>query len=127
VRLFDQRVIEATPEDAILENPIMIVPALPRWNGSRVALIGNAAHGLSPHISAGGTLGIEDVGVLCENLERTADLAAALAGYERPRIERFDEVRELSAKVENAADAAEFAEQYAGFSHWMLTTAPSRD
>ncbi len=116
--------IEATPQEAILENAVMIVPVLPRWTSARVALIGDAAHGLSPHISAGGTLGIEDVGVLCDNLERTGDLSAALTAYERPRMGRFDEVRELSLKVENAADAAEFAEQYAAFSHWMLTTAP---
>ena len=37
---------------------------------------------------------------------------------------RFDRVRELSADVENADGAREFAERYAAFSHWMLTTAP---
>jgi salicylate hydroxylase len=32
-------------------------------------------------------------------------------------------VREHSAAVEHAADAGEFAQRYAAFSHWMLTTA----
>ena len=58
------RMIADTPEEAILENQIMYVPPLPQWTSDRVALIGDAAHGLSPHIAAGGTLGIEDAGVL---------------------------------------------------------------
>ncbi len=118
------RMIADTPEDAILENRIMRVPALPHWTSDRVALIGDAAHGLSPHIAAGGTLGIEDVGVLRAALSASPDPAAALPAYERARIPRFDRIREFSESVENTADAAEFAETYAAFSHWMLTTAP---
>jgi salicylate hydroxylase len=37
---------------------------------------------------------------------------------------RFDRVREFAADVEHADGAAEFAQHYAAFSHWMLTTAP---
>lgn len=112
--------IQATPEDAILHNQILLVPPLPRWASRRVALIGDAAHGLSPHISAGGTLGIEDVGVLRDALISTTDLSTALATYEAARLPHFQTVRELSAAVERAADAAEFARAYAAFSHWML-------
>ncbi|SEO45089.1 salicylate hydroxylase [Amycolatopsis saalfeldensis] len=118
------RMIADTPEDAILENRIMLVPPLPRWTGRRVALIGDAAHGLSPHIAAGGTLGIEDAGVLRAALETAPNLTEALKAYERPRIERFERVRQFSADVEHATGPAEFAERYAAFSHWMLTTAP---
>ncbi|MQY21841.1 Aurachin C monooxygenase/isomerase [Nocardia sp. RB20] len=118
------RMIEATPEDAILENPILLVPELPHWTSAHVALIGDAAHGLSPHISAGGTLGVEDVGVLRACLSATADLPTALREYERRRRERFARVREFSAEIEFAADAGQFARRYAAFSHWMLTTAP---
>lgn len=119
------RMIADTPEDAILENRIMIVPPLPRWTGTRVALIGDAAHGLSPHIAAGGTLGIEDVAVLRAALTAEPTLPAALRSYEQTRMARFDRVRELSDLVENATGPAEFAERYATFSHWMLSTAPA--
>ncbi|MEU9454170.1 FAD-dependent monooxygenase [Streptomyces sp. NPDC048277] len=119
------RMIADTPEEAILENQIMFVPPLQRWTGERVALIGDAAHGLSPHISAGGTLGVEDAGVLRASLDAEPDTAKALLRYEAARIARFEEVREHSAAVELAADAAEFAQRYAAFSHWMLTTAPA--
>ncbi|QUQ65138.1 FAD-dependent oxidoreductase [Kutzneria sp. CA-103260] len=115
------RMIADTPEDDILENQIMYVPELPTWTSERVALIGDAAHGLSPHIAAGGTLGIEDVGVLRDELAGSAGLPEALRRYEIARMARFERVREFSASVEQAKDAEEFAERYAAFSHWMLT------
>ncbi|GAA2074654.1 FAD-dependent monooxygenase [Streptomyces albiaxialis] len=117
--------IAATPEEAILENQIMHVPELPRWTSARVALIGDAAHGLSPHIAAGGTLGIEDAGVLRAELAREGDVAAALARYEHARRARFEQVRAHADAVEHADGAAESAERYAAFSAWMLTTAPA--
>jgi 2-polyprenyl-6-methoxyphenol hydroxylase-like FAD-dependent oxidoreductase len=117
--------IARTPEEAILENQIMLVPKLPHWSTGRVALIGDAAHGLSPHIAAGGTLGIEDAGVLRAELAAGPDTATSLARYERARTARFEKVRQHSAAVENADGPAEFAERYADFSHWMLTTAPT--
>jgi salicylate hydroxylase len=118
------RMIADTAEESILENQIMFVPQLPTWTSGRVALVGDAAHGLSPHIAAGGTLGIEDVGVLRTALSGTPDLDDALKQYEHARMPRFDRVRELADDVEFAHGPAEFAQRYAAFSHWMLTTAP---
>ncbi|GAA4670514.1 FAD-dependent monooxygenase [Streptomyces youssoufiensis] len=117
--------IAATPEDTILENQIMLVPELPQWTTDRVALIGDAAHGLSPHIAAGGALGIEDVGVLRAELAAGPDTATALARYEHTRRARFARVREHATAIEFADGAAESAERYAAFSQWMLTTAPT--
>jgi salicylate hydroxylase len=118
------RMIDRTPEEVILENRIMLVPPITNWVTGRVALIGDAAHGLSPHLSAGGTLGIEDIGVLRAALRRNPDdLPAALTQYQQARTARFALVREHSAAIEHARDAAEFAERSACFSHWMITTA----
>ncbi|MFI5843064.1 FAD-dependent monooxygenase [Catenuloplanes sp. NPDC051500] len=119
-----RRLIARTPDDRILHNQIVVVPRLPRFSGARVALIGDAAHGLSPHISAGGTLGIEDVGVLAGLLGPGADVSAALARYDADRLTRYDTVHELSAAVERSRDAEEYARHYAAFSHWMLAEAP---
>jgi 2-polyprenyl-6-methoxyphenol hydroxylase-like FAD-dependent oxidoreductase len=112
--------IRRTPEAQILHNPIMFVPALPRWTSSRVALIGDAAHALSPHISAGGTLGVEDIQVLIDALERERDMTTALRAYESNRIPHYARVRKLSYAVEIASDAAAYALEYACFSHWMM-------
>lgn len=117
--------IEATPDEAILHNQIMRVPELPRFASDRVVLVGDAAHGLSPHIAAGGTLGVEDVGVLVRELSaHPGDIPAALRGYEADRLARYAAVREHSLAVENAGDAADYARHYADFSHWMLAERP---
>ncbi|GAB3729627.1 FAD-dependent monooxygenase [Amycolatopsis oliviviridis] len=117
--------IAATPEEDILENQIMLVPELPYWTTARVALIGDAAHGLSPHLAVGGTLGIEDAGVLRAELTKESDLAKALVRYESARRARLHKVREHSDAIEYAVGAAENAERFAAFSDWMLRTAPS--
>jgi 2-polyprenyl-6-methoxyphenol hydroxylase-like FAD-dependent oxidoreductase len=113
--------ISATPEERILHNQIMLVPPLPRWVSARVVLAGDAAHAMSPHITAGATLGIEDAALLGRLLTPTADVPAALAAYEAGQIPRYAHVARLSAAVEHASTPQEFAHHYAAFSHWMIT------
>jgi 2-polyprenyl-6-methoxyphenol hydroxylase-like FAD-dependent oxidoreductase len=123
------KLIDATPEEAILHNQIMVVPPLPRWTSGRVALAGDAAHAMSPHITAGATLGVEDAELLGELLTSASDVPAALAAYEADRMPRYAHVARLSAAVEHAPTPDEFATNYAAFHHWMLSppvTAPVR-
>ncbi|MEU3647252.1 FAD-dependent monooxygenase [Lentzea sp. NPDC034063] len=115
------RLIGATPEELILHNQIMLVPPLPHWVSARVALAGDAAHAMSPHITAGATLGIEDAALLGDMLAVTGDVPTALAAYQADRIPRYARVAELSAAVEHAPTPQEFARHYAAFSHWMIT------
>lgn len=120
--------VAATDEDQILHNQIMLVPPLPRWVSARVVLAGDAAHAMSPHITAGATLGIEDAALLGRLLTPAGDVPAALAAYEADRIPRYAHVAELSAAVEHAPTPQEFARHYAAFSHWMVAreTHPAR-
>lgn len=111
--------IERTPEHEILHNQIMYVPELPHWSSHRVTLIGDAAHGLSPHIAAGGTLGIEDVQVLVRCLGKQ-NLADALHAYKSERMPHYRRVHAFAAAFERAADAQAYAREYAAFSHWTL-------
>ncbi|MFF7382112.1 FAD-dependent monooxygenase [Streptomyces griseoluteus] len=113
--------VESTPDDSILHNQIMLVPPLARWVSNRVALVGDAAHALSPHITAGASLGVEDGLLLAQLLVRTGEVPAALAAYERDRVPRYAKVGELSKRVEDSATPEEFATNYVAFSHWMLT------
>lgn len=115
------QLIGATPEEQILHNQIMLVPPLPHWVSARVALAGDAAHAMSPHITAGATLGIEDAALLGDLLAAAGDVPAALAAYQADRIPRYARVEELSAAVEHAPTPQEFARHYAAFSHWMIT------
>jgi 2-polyprenyl-6-methoxyphenol hydroxylase-like FAD-dependent oxidoreductase len=113
--------IASTPDDQVLHNQIMLVPPLTRWVSERVGLVGDAAHALSPHITAGASLGVEDAALLARLLTSAEDVPAALAAYERDRVPHYRTVNELSRKVEDAATPAEFAATYVAFSHWMLT------
>ena len=120
------QLIAATPEELILHNQIMLVPPLPHWVSARVVLAGDAAHAMSPHITAGATLGIEDAALLGHLLASTGDVPAALAAYEASQIPRYAHAAQLSAAVEHSPTPQEFARHYAAFSHWMITEQPEQ-
>jgi len=113
--------IAATPDELILHNQIMLVPSLPHWVSERVVLAGDSAHAMSPHITAGATLGIEDAALLGRLLVPDCDVPEALAAYEASQLPRYAEVAQLSAAVEHAPTPEEFARTYAAFTHWMIT------
>ncbi|PRY29887.1 FAD-dependent oxidoreductase [Pseudosporangium ferrugineum] len=112
--------IASTPEDEVLCNQIMLVPPLPRWASGRVVLAGDSAHALSPHITAGASLGVEDALLLARLLASAGDPAAALAAYQDDRIPHYARVTELSKRVEDSATPEEFALNYVTFTRWML-------
>lgn len=112
--------IKSTPEESILHNQVMYVPEIPTWTSGRVALIGDAAHALSPHISAGGTLGVGDVRVLVHLLLKKNDLQTALQIYQDNRIGHYKKVHKFALAVEHSKDFMEYAKYYGEFSHWML-------
>jgi FAD-dependent urate hydroxylase len=86
---FIRRLIEHTPE--IGATPIHDLPSIPCWQRGRVALVGDAAHAVSPSAGQGASLAIEDALVLAKCLRDVAPIEDALARYEelrRPRAER---------------------------------------
>ncbi|MGZ3145319.1 FAD-dependent monooxygenase [Lentzea chajnantorensis] len=121
------RLIRATPEELVLHNQVVLVPPLPHWVSARVALAGDAAHAMSPHITAGATLGVEDAALLGELVGAADDVPSALAAYQADRIPRYARVAELSAAVEHSATPQEFARHHTAFSHWMITPPGHRE
>ena len=99
----------------------MVVPPLDRWVSQRVALTGDSAHAMSPHITAGASLGVEDVGVLRDKLGSDAGFTTALKQYEADRLPRYRQSAVLSRAVEVAETPEDFARNYGAFSHWLLT------
>jgi 2-polyprenyl-6-methoxyphenol hydroxylase-like FAD-dependent oxidoreductase len=72
-----EELIEATPEEAIdLADNYELKP-LPRWTEGRVALMGDAAHGITTNIGRGGSESIEDAVTLTHFLGRIEDLGSA--------------------------------------------------
>jgi len=73
--------------DSVLEFPMVDQDPLPRWSFGRVTLLGDAAHPMVPRGSNGAGQAILDARVLTAALLENNDPVAALASYEKQRLE----------------------------------------
>ncbi|CAI7746129.1 unnamed protein product [Closterium sp. NIES-54] len=63
-----EQVVKATPPDLILERRVLDLPPLPFWVKGRTALLGDAAHAVTPGLGQGANLAFEDAAQLVECL-----------------------------------------------------------
>jgi 2-polyprenyl-6-methoxyphenol hydroxylase-like FAD-dependent oxidoreductase len=86
------RIVEATPAPAVLRHDIYsLATPLPPFGHGRVALLGDAAHAMTPNLGQGAGQALEDAVTLAA-LVRSGDVADALVRYDdlrRPRTERM--------------------------------------
>ena len=73
--------------DSVLEFPMVDQEPWPRWSFDRVTLLGDAAHPMVPRGSNGAGQAILDARALTSALLENADPVAALAAYEKQRLE----------------------------------------
>ncbi len=73
--------------DQILEYPMVDKDPVERWTFGRVTLMGDAAHPMYPRGSNGAAQAAIDARTLAELLSRNQDPLAALAEYEKTRLE----------------------------------------
>ena len=73
--------------DSVLEFPMVDQDPLPRWSFGRVTLLGDAAHPMVPRGSNGAGQAILDARALASALSGNDDPVAALAAYEKRRLE----------------------------------------
>ncbi|SMD25438.1 FAD-dependent monooxygenase [Kibdelosporangium aridum] len=86
------RLVDATPATDIRRVDIHEVPRLPTYAAGRVALLGDAAHAMSPDRGQGAAQSIEDAVTLAAALTRTPDIPEAFRHYDqerRPRTQRI--------------------------------------
>jgi 2-polyprenyl-6-methoxyphenol hydroxylase-like FAD-dependent oxidoreductase len=77
----------------ILEYPMVDRDPLPAWgDGSRVTLLGDAAHPMYPIGANGGSQAIVDARVLASSLARSPAASAGLAAYEAARREKVNAI-----------------------------------
>lgn len=76
---------------------ILLMPA--PWRRGRVGLVGDAAHSLTPQLTSGGGMAIEDAVVLAEELARADDAEAALDSYSARRTARVGPIFDVSYRI----------------------------
>ncbi len=95
--------IAATPDATILRNDILDLPPLPSWFQGRVALMGDAAHAMTPNMGQGACQAIEDAVVLADAMRRHDGVEAAFVEYERVRKGRANGLVHRSWTIGRAA------------------------
>ncbi|MEU3015183.1 FAD-dependent monooxygenase [Nocardia asteroides] len=91
--------LAAADPDTVLHNDIYELPALPTYTAGRVALIGDAAHAMTPNLGQGGCQALEDAVVLA----RLAGEPDGLARYDRERRPRTQMIAARSARIGTVA------------------------
>lgn len=89
--------VEAGADVGMLRHEIADLPPLPTFVSGRVALVGDAAHAMTPHLGQGACQALEDAVVLGDMVTRHGrDIDAALAAYDRARVPRARAVQRAS-------------------------------
>lgn len=92
--------IERTSPDRILRHDLRALGTpLPSYVKGRVALLGDAAHAMTPFLGQGGCQAIEDAVVLTAALASHGDVTEGLVDYDRQRRPRSQQVAERSART----------------------------
>lgn len=90
--------LAATMPERLLRHDIYhLAEPLPAYAAGRVALVGDAAHAITPDLGQGGALALEDAAVLADALVHD-DVPEALARYDAARRERTQRLVKISAR-----------------------------
>ncbi|MFC5746068.1 FAD-dependent monooxygenase [Actinomadura rugatobispora] len=102
--------LESVEPDAVLQHDTYELPDLSTYATGRVALLGDAAHAMTPNLGQGAGQALEDAVVLARSLEaaRTGDttVVQALRAYDRARRPRTQMIARRSRQLGAMADPA---------------------
>lgn len=88
------------PVDVLHHDFYELASPLPRFHSGRVALLGDAAHAMTPNMGQGGCQAIEDAVVVAHLLaDAAADVPAALAAYTKARHRRTTRISRRSRRI----------------------------
>jgi 2-polyprenyl-6-methoxyphenol hydroxylase-like FAD-dependent oxidoreductase len=94
------QLIAALEPDQILHQDVEeLATALPSFDRGRVALVGDAAHAMTPDLGQGGGMAIEDAVVLAQLLGEDRPVVPALHEYTRIRLPRTTAVARRSRRA----------------------------
>lgn len=93
------QVVAATPATAVLRHDVYELPRpYPSFVRGRIALLGDAAHAMTPNAGQGGCQALEDAVVLAASL-RAGDAPSGLRAYDRLRRRRTQRIAAVSASA----------------------------
>lgn len=92
-------ILRASPKETILQNDIYDIDPLPAWTRGRVALLGDAAHAMTPNLGQGGCQAIEDAVVLAKCLRGATVVEEALKRYQEQRLMRANQLILMSRRL----------------------------
>ncbi|MEU2226931.1 FAD-dependent monooxygenase [Streptomyces sp. NPDC018347] len=85
--------LDATRPDAVLHHDIReLATPLPAFTADRIALLGDAAHAMTPNLGQGACQALEDAATLAAALATEPTVASALARYDAERRPRSQSV-----------------------------------
>jgi len=90
--------LDATPPAAVLHHDLLELPALPTYVVGRVALLGDAAHAMTPNLGQGACQALEDAVVLAACLREHAPVEG-LRRYDAQRRPRTQQVARASRQL----------------------------
>jgi len=95
-------VLAVAQEEQVLRNDVYYLPSLPSYVSGPVALLGDAAHAMTPNLGQGGCQALEDAAILSLCLE-SGDLAEGLRRYDRMRRPRTQALARKARLTGNVA------------------------
>jgi 2-polyprenyl-6-methoxyphenol hydroxylase-like FAD-dependent oxidoreductase len=95
--------LDAVAPGSVLRHDIYELPPLSSYVLGRVALLGDAAHAMTPNMGQGANQGLEDAVTLAALLDRSDAVPAALAEYDRIRRPRTQDIARRSRRIGIAA------------------------
>ncbi|MFC7483614.1 FAD-dependent monooxygenase [Luedemannella flava] len=118
--------LDATDAGAVIRTDLYhLATPLPSYRAGAVALLGDAAHAMTPNLGQGANQAIEDATVLAAVCAPSDDVVAALAAYDAQRRPRSQEVARAALQI------ARFGQQLSnpvavGLRNTMMRLTPPR-
>ncbi|CAI5476886.1 unnamed protein product, partial [Closterium sp. Yama58-4] len=86
------QLVEATPPELIHERRALDMPTLPFWVKGRTALLGDAAHAITPELGQGANMAFEDAAQMVECIRAHSHVRHALESFQSLRMPRVHDV-----------------------------------
>ncbi|NDL60690.1 FAD-dependent oxidoreductase [Phytoactinopolyspora mesophila] len=91
--------LDATADDAVLHHDIHALPPLTTYVSDKIALLGDAAHAMTPNLGQGACQALEDAVVLAGLLAGSDSVASALKEYDHARRPRTQMIARSADRI----------------------------